>query len=225
MPGRSSLLHCCYLLHCCSVLLFNVVIIGQTKQLSPKEFLRILDEKLEKKLKPISLTLNGLANSVAFMSEKFESMVQRIDNVEAKCSVVEEENKRLKAEVLRLTKIAERHEGEINDLQQYSRRESVEMAGLPHEKEENTDELVIKVGSLMGLILQKTNKSISHRLPQNTQKYSSRLRPREGARTTLSINFPRLLLNLLEERQRRSSAKQERSFSTRQRKILDLLDY
>jgi SMC interacting uncharacterized protein involved in chromosome segregation len=52
-----------------------------------------LDEKLEEKLKPISRMMNGLANSVAFMSEKFESMVQRIDNVEAKCSVVEEENK------------------------------------------------------------------------------------------------------------------------------------
>ncbi len=65
--------------------------------------------------------MNGLADSIAFMSEKFELMVQRIDNVKAKCSMVEEENKCLKAEVLRLTEITEQHEGEINDLQQYSR--------------------------------------------------------------------------------------------------------
>jgi hypothetical protein len=68
------------------------------------------------------------------------------------------------------------------------------MAGLPHEKEENTDELVIKVGSLMGLILQKTNKSISHRLPQNTQKYSSRLRPREGGRANTVNQFLKVIV-------------------------------
>jgi hypothetical protein len=108
--------------------------------------------------------------------------------------MVEEENKCLKAEVLRLTKITERHEGEINDLQQYSRRDCVEIAGLPHEKEENTDELVIKVGSLMGLNLQKTDISISHLLPQNTQKYSSRLRPRVGARANTVTQFPKVIV-------------------------------
>ena len=66
------------------MLLFNVVIMSQTRQLSPEEFLRILDEKLEEKLKAISRTMNCLDDSVAFMSEKFESMVQRIDNVRSK---------------------------------------------------------------------------------------------------------------------------------------------
>ena len=87
------------------------------------------------------------------------------------------------------------HKGEINDLQQYSRRNCIEIAGLPpHEKEGNTDELIIKVGSLMGLNLQKTDISISHLLPQNTQKYSSRLRPRVGARANTVTQFPKVIV-------------------------------
>ena len=61
-------------------------------------------------------------------------------------------------------------------------------------KEENTNKLIIKVGSLMGLNLQKMDISISHRLPQNTQKYSSRLRPREGARTKTVTQFPKVIV-------------------------------
>ncbi len=93
--------------------------------------------------------------------------------------------------MLRLTKITERHEGEINDLQNTVGEDCVDM---PYEKEENTDELIIKVGSRMGLNLQKTDISISHRLPLNTQKYSSRLRPREGARTNTVTQFPKVIV-------------------------------
>ena len=46
----------------------------------------------------------------------------------------------------------------------------------------------------MGLNLQKMDISISHRLPQNTQKYSSRLRPREGARTKTVTQFPKVIV-------------------------------
>ena len=48
-------------------------------------------------------------------------------------------------------KIVHQHVGEINELQQYSRRDCVEITGLPNEKDEDTDELIIKVGTLMGL--------------------------------------------------------------------------
>ncbi len=101
--------------------------------------------------------------------------------------------------VLRLSKCMDQHEEQINNMQQYSRRDCVEIAGLPQQMGENTNDLVIKVGALIGLSLSETDISVSHRLPQSTGKesYSSRLRPRDGA-TSSSLNaanqFPKVIV-------------------------------
>lgn len=65
-------------------------------------------------------------------------------------------------------------------MQQNSRRECVEIAGSPQQREQDTNELVIKVDELMGVRLNKMDISVSHRLPQSPQNesYSSRLRSR-----------------------------------------------
>ena len=165
-----------------------------TNKLTVESFSKILDEKLEEKLKPISRRMDDLVESISFMSDKFESIVKRVSDVEVKCGMVEEENKCLRTEVMRLSKIVHQHVGEINELQQYFRRDCVEITGLPNEKDEDTDELIIKVGTLMGLNLRKTDISISHRLPQNAQKYNTHLRPREGAQINKAIQFPKVIV-------------------------------
>lgn len=143
--------------------------------------------------------MDDLAESVKFISEKFDLITKRIDNLETKYTSVEKENKCLKAEVLRLSKCMDQHEEEINNMQQYSRRDCVEIAGLPQQMGENTNDLVIKVGALIGLSLSETDISVSHRLPQSTGKesYSSRLRPRDGAASS-SLNaanqFPKVIV-------------------------------
>ena len=174
----------------CLFLLFNVVIMSQAKQLTLEEFSILLDEKL----KPINHKMDDLVENISFMNERFESLVQRIDDVENKYSELVKENKCLKDEVLRLSKIAEHHKDEINDLQQYTRRDCVEIYGLPQQMNEDTNQLVIKVGSLMGLDIKMTDISISHRLPQNTNSYSSRLRSRDGNRSSAVSKFPKLIV-------------------------------
>ena len=86
--------------------------------------------------------------------------------------------------MLRLSAIVNQQSEDINNMEQYSRRDCVEISGLPEEPGENTNALTIKVASLMGLNLEEKDISISHRLPSNAQQnqsYSSRLRPREGS--------------------------------------------
>ena len=80
---------------------------SQSDQLTPYEFSRILDEKLEEKLKPITRLIDDLTESVSFLSEKFELVLQRINDVKAKLQTVEEQNKCLKSEILRLSKSIE----------------------------------------------------------------------------------------------------------------------
>ncbi len=64
---------------------------------------------------------------------------------------------------------------------------------------EDTNALTIKVGSLMGFRIDKSDISISNQLPHRVQNesYSSRLRPREGATsgTTNPANrFPKIIV-------------------------------
>ena len=89
---------------------------------------------------------------------------------------------------------------DINNMEQYSRRDCVEISGLPEEPGENTNTLTIKVASLMGLNLEEKDISISHRLPSNAQQnqsYSSRLRPREGSalnKVNPANQFPKVIV-------------------------------
>ncbi|CAB3999960.1 partial [Paramuricea clavata] len=104
-------------------------------------------------------------------------------------------------EVLRLSNIIRQHDEEINNFQQYSRRDCVEIAGLPVEPDEDTNALTIKVGSLMGVHIDEKDISISHRLPHKAQNetYSSRLRPREGGSTGVNSanRFPRIIVKFV----------------------------
>ena len=56
-----------------------------------------------------------------------------------------------------------------NDLEQYSRRECVEIHGIPptqdDESTEDTNEIVCKIGELIGFEIESQDISVSHRLP------------------------------------------------------------
>jgi hypothetical protein len=170
---------------------------SQTTPVTIKELVTVLDKKLDEKFKSICLQMDSLKDSVNFLSDKFDSILKRIDVIEAKCDNALRENKCLKDEVLRLSAIVNQQSEDINDMEQYSRKDCVEISGLPEEPGENTNALTIKVASLMGSNLEEKDISISHRIPSNAQQnqsYSSRLRPREGSalnKINLANQFPK----------------------------------
>ncbi|XP_028409265.1 uncharacterized protein LOC114531859 [Dendronephthya gigantea] len=169
---------------------------NQFTKVMQDEFLAVLDRKLEDKLKPILRVIDDLAISVQYMSDNFDSISKRIDDLDEKYKSVIDENKCLKAEVLRLSQMMSKQEEDINNLQQYTRRDCVEIAGLPRQMGEKTNDLVIKVGLLMGLSLDESDISTSHRLPQPTNRnesYAARLRPRDGA----NINPPKIIVKFV----------------------------
>ena len=160
----------------------------------------ILEKKLEEKLKPIDRMMSmmdNLSESVKFLSDQFDSIGKKVDVLETKYESNLKENKCLKSEVLRLCNIIKAHDNEINNIQQYSRCDCVEISGIPEEPDENV--LTIKIGALLGLQIDEKDISISHRLPHKVQNetYSSRLRPREGA-SSVTLNsanrFPKIIV-------------------------------
>ena len=54
---------------------------------------------------------------------------------------------------------------ELNRQEQYSRRECLEISGIPFQESENTNDIVIEIGKLVGIQIQEEDISVSHRLP------------------------------------------------------------
>jgi len=54
---------------------------------------------------------------------------------------------------------------ESNNLAQYSRRDTLEISGIPVSTDENTNQLVCKLGNILGVSIKDEDISISHRLP------------------------------------------------------------
>ena len=61
----------------------------------------------------------------------------------------------------------------INDMEQYSRRECCEITGIPETPDEDTNDLVIKVGARLHIEVDEDDISVLHRLP--TPSYASRV--------------------------------------------------
>ncbi|CAB4032720.1 Hypothetical predicted protein, partial [Paramuricea clavata] len=106
---------------------------SKTKPITIEAISAILDEKLS----PILLTVNGLKDSVQFLSEKFDDVFKKVEELDNKVSHVHSENKHLKVELLRLSTIVDQQSKELNEIEQYSRRDCVEISGLPQETDED----------------------------------------------------------------------------------------
>ena len=53
----------------------------------------------------------------------------------------------------------------IDNLEQYSRRDCLEIRGIPESTQESTDEIIMDLGLMIGVHIQHDDISTSHRLP------------------------------------------------------------
>ena len=66
-------------------------------------------------------SIDELKGTVQFLIDKFDSVTKKVQELEEKLLIHDQENKHLKTEVSRLSTRIARCEEEINNLQQYSR--------------------------------------------------------------------------------------------------------
>ena len=125
----------------------------------------VIESILDKKLNPLNAKIDSLIESINFWEEKFSEVHKRIDDIEYSAEHIVQENKLLKEEILNLSNQLHVQKESINDVEQYIRRECLEISGIPQLPQEDTNEIVIKVGKLIGVNVGKADISVSHRLP------------------------------------------------------------
>ena len=154
-----------------------------------------IDSLFDKKLAPIRSTLEDLTTSVSFLSERFAAIEKKVKDLEIMADTVQEENNNLRLETLRLSKIIEEIKDNMNDMEQYSRRECCEITGIPETPDEDTNDLVIKVGALMDIELDEDDISVSHRLP--TPSYASRVAMAPSSRPNHTTIQPKIIVKFV----------------------------
>jgi len=121
-------------------------------------------EQLQKIMEKVN-KIDDLEASLQNLSDQYDELRNDYKTLKSNYASLNQEYISLKSQVMHSSAEINAHGTLINDLEQYSRRDCVEIRGIPVTDDEDTDEIVEKVGDLMGVNIEGDDISISHRLP------------------------------------------------------------
>lgn len=140
-----------------------VAILEQKLEQKFEEKFKTLEDKLKLHSQQLDKKLAPLMESVEFINAKYDDLQKRL-------KLVEDERKTFKSALNSLQDSIRSVAKAQNDLEQYGRRECVEIRGIPTSpdpKTEDTNTIVKEVGKLMGIDVHDSDISTSHRMPQS----------------------------------------------------------
>ena len=119
-----------------------------------------------------SLMLPELANIIkgqlpdikAIVKESTDTLSTEIQALRAENTNLHAENVRLRADVESLSTRVARVESENDALEQYTRRNSIRISGIPETDSENTDEIVFKIADKLNVHIGSSDIDRSHRI-------------------------------------------------------------
>lgn len=126
-----------------------------------------LEKILDEKLSPLSEQLKEALAMVKSLNTKYEKMEETLVVLQEENKELKEEHASLTAQVLSSANDLKSVQKSLNDLEQYTRRDSVEIRGIPlpeESQEEDTNEIVLQLSQKMGIPLERKDISVSHRI-------------------------------------------------------------
>lgn len=138
-------------------------------------------EVLRTSIKSLTARVDGIEKSQSFISEKYESVLKTLKSLNQTTNTLGKKD-------AELTKIADslaeranrveqavyRIECAIDEVQQYSRRDCLEITGIPILPEENPKQLIKEIGTLIDVNVEDAHLAAAHRLP-DTKNVKHRL--------------------------------------------------
>jgi len=132
--------------------------------------LKKINKKLEKldaldqRIIAIEGTVQGLFNSQEFLSAQYDTHHKDTEEIKIEVKRLKEKNLSLIHLNTKLENDLEKNKAAVYDLQQYGRREMLEMNGIPSKPNEDTDSIVLDIAKSVELELSLYDIEISHRL-------------------------------------------------------------
>ena len=137
-------------------------------------------EALRTSIKTLTARDNGIEKSLSFISEKYESVLKTLKSLNQTTNTLGKKHAQLTkiadslAERANRVEQAVRIDGAIDEVQQYSRRDCLEITGIPILPEENPKQLIKEIGTLIDVNVEDANLAAAHRLP-DTKNVKHRL--------------------------------------------------
>ena len=134
-------------------------------------------KRLDSKLDEVLKELDQVRDSQSLLSCKYDNLMLEFEKNKKQLTIVQQNNKNLTNKIDDLKSKLKQSEMSINNLEQYSRRECLEINGVPEKPNENTDDIVIAVAKKVGLAISSKDISVSHRVGRLQNNSSKRRHP------------------------------------------------
>jgi len=128
-------------------------------------------------LKDIQIENRKLANEVADLKSSFGFQEQQLNSLKVSLSKAMKADDAVKLELQALRKRVNGQKSEIDelyesqdDLEQYTRKNSLEIHGVPEDLYTSTEDVVIKLGEVLNVPIQSDDIDISHKLYSGKNK-------------------------------------------------------
>ena len=108
----------------------------------------LLKRILGDKLKSLEDKSKELVKTVEFISAKYDELLPKQINIEAVNNILAKENELSKNEIFNLQNHVEQLSTNINDLEQYGRRECLEIRGISFREDEQLNDVVCSIGNI-----------------------------------------------------------------------------
>ena len=132
----------------------------------------LIQEAVDKKVPTLTETVKLLKNevkeieaSLEFISAKYEDLKDNHDKLLKSYHKQGEELKSANAELENLEKDLVKDSTNLENLEQYGRRQNLEFCGVPKKKNEDLTKIVVEFCKLLGTEINQSDISIAHRLP------------------------------------------------------------
>lgn len=138
-----------------------------------KSICKLLDEKLAP-FKAALEKIDSIESNVSFVSAKYDNLLKDLESLKSSRENTKSPN--MKDDIQELTNRVnnsinqiEQLKQDLDDHEQYIRRECLEIRGIPLGLNEDTNEIVRKVGHLVDIDISERDISVSHRLPHKNK--------------------------------------------------------
>ena len=138
-----------------------------TNELLPSIKKEICSELADVKRDLIKLSskCDEIEQSQNFLSDQYDTILQTLQTSNLSIQSAEKDIQHLQHQISDNEKLTTMQDEQIDDIQQYLRRDCVEIIGIPVTSQDNAKSIAMEVGDLMGVRVDENDISTAHRLP------------------------------------------------------------
>lgn len=147
--------------------------VGSTSATITKEFfLSVLDEFKREvfcEINSLRKEMTDVTNSMAFLSSRLDDTNTLMNEIKSELAAIKKENAELRSQNTIFDKSVGELQERVRSLEQYTRRNNIEISGIPVTPQENVMAIIKDMSEVLGIGMQEPDVVAAHRIPSYKQ--------------------------------------------------------